>query len=278
MTAYQETTSNEDIKKSYWWVTHIVKIKRSVRIGIIGSIIIWWAVIIVYAFILFLAQMNEDRELRIDLAKQTRGMARAKQHQEITVDQMGELAGSGKSADLYAFIQNPNKEWRVDFTYQFFADEQPLEERSSFLFPNEQKYVLLLAQSIPSDANIDITITSKKWHKMTMQDERLISERLRFSVSDIKYASPEETSAGYAVPVSSVTFTIKNLSPFFFNEIIVPIVAMADSKVVSVAQIPLYNVKPEEQRTSVVQWFHSFPRPASFYIRPAVNILDAQLR
>ncbi len=272
--AYQEElTSDTDIKKSYWWVTHLIQIKKRLTTLIITLLILWWLVIIGFVILIFVIQRDQDSTLRNNIRKQTTAYSVSVPPTEVVISDIGTLAGSGQSFDLYASLQNPNQEWWLDFTYQFFADGKPLEQRFSFIFPGEQKYLLFLAQTIPSNAKIDLKIASQKWYRITKKDKELLAQHHRFSVSDIQYTPADQTGSGFAVPISSVKFTMKNLSPFFFPELIVPIIAKEDSAIVAVAQIPLYSIRGEEERTRVVQWFHSFSQPTSFDIRPTVNVL-----
>ena len=269
----EELTTDSEIKKSYWWVTHLIEIKKKIVRMIIAAMIIWLFSVLIFAVFIFLVQRDQDIELRTTLRQQASSYGVPAHPDEIIVDNIGALAGSAQSFDLYASVQNPNQNWWLTFTYQFVVDDKPLEERSSFIFPSDQKYVLFLAQTIPNNAKIDFRLISKKWHRITKKEQRLLEEHHRFNVSNIQYTPSEQTGTGFAVPISSLTFTVKNQSPFPFPEVTVPIIAKQDDSVVAIAQIPLYAMRPEEERTRSVQWFHSFSQPTLFDIRPTVNVL-----
>lgn len=270
----KDITTDEEIKKSYWWITHLIIIKKKIVEAIIGGLIIWWLIILIVAILIFVIQREQYASLGATLRDQTAVYSIPSPPSDVVISDVGMLPGSGQSFDLYASLQNTNQDWWLNFTYQFFVDGKPMEERSSFIFPGEQKYVLFLAQTLQNSIQADLKIISTKWHHITKTDRRLLAQRHRFSVSDIQYTSSDQTGAGFAIPVSSVRFTVKNSSPFTFPEINVSIIAKQDNTIVAVAQTPLYNIKPEESRTRTVQWFHSFTQPNSFDIRPTINVLD----
>lgn len=274
--AYQDEFANDaELKESYWWITHVQKIRTAGMYAIGSAYLIWFAGIGTLAVFVFMIQHSADSGLAKTLPTQSSSLKAVLTPAELTIKDIGKLEGSGKTFDLYALVENPNKDWWATATFQFSVDDQPLAKRIINFYAGEQKYPLLLAQTIPSSSNIDLSIVSVSWQRMTKKDAVIFQERNRFSVSDIEFLPSRGTEDGFASPVTTVSFTVHNMSPFSFPEIIVPVIAKTADSIVALAQVSLFAVKAEEKRFVRVSWFHQFEQPTDFDIRPSTSLFYA---
>ncbi len=273
----QEQVTDEELRKSYWFVTHIMDIKSRIRFGIFAVLALIWIFALASFANLYILQRGGQQRLTESLILATQSFGNQQIPADLTNASVGIVPRSGQTSDLFALIKNPHEQWWADFTYQFLANSTSLGERKGFILPKEEKYCRQLAQNIDQSSSVSFSIVSIQWHRLTTKERRSLAERNRFEAGDFQFTPSSQTGIGFTLPISTFQFSVTNKSPFTFYGVTIPIIAKVGDDIVAVALVPLTSMRGEEKVTRVIQWYHSFADPTSFEIKPYAKILDGSI-
>lgn len=269
--------SEQDLKRSYWFVTHREAMKRGlvyVFAGVVG--LIWLYVLVMFVYI-YLVQGFSYRAAVKNLGEHARAPKEAfVAAQDLAVKRIGVVPANSKIYDLFAEVANPNTEWRADFTYTFIVDGKPAAEQKGFIMPGESKFLLHLNTEATTAPTADWKVTSIKWHKMSGADTALLAEKYHLATENFSFTSSQQTGVTQIVPISMVSFDLKNTGGYTYNSVGLPIVLLNGDTVVAVNYLTTQRVRPSEVRNLQAKWFHQFDGVTNYKVTPEVNVFDPE--
>lgn len=170
--------------------------------------------------------------------------------------------------DFYAEIVNPNKDWWVEFKYQFLFDAGETTPETGFMLPGQEKPLISLAvTSQTSVQTASLQISDIKWHRIdhhTISDYPTWKEdRLRFEIKDAVFSKEAGT-----------TFTVLNDTAFSYFDPVFYVVLKRGAAVVGVSRATVASINAGESQEVSLQWFGTLPSVSSVEVIPDINIFD----
>jgi len=175
--------------------------------------------------------------------------------------------------DFVAKIKNSNEKWVAsEVIIQLVSGEEVIAEKTSFVFPNEEKYIDIFGQEIVGPTP-GLKIAKVIWRRH-LKFENFSFPRLKFEVSDIEFQSARESGIRGELPVSILNFKISNNSGYNYWTVGVHMVLLSGSKVVGANYIAEEQFRSGEVRDIEMRWYESLPSNVQIEILPEVNILE----
>lgn len=270
-----EPVSNQQIRWSYWYLTHRESLKRALVIALIVLCVVFWGYSIIRLTYLLLVEEPRTQEAVTGLSRDgVRARDFLQTLEDIAIVTTNVFSTADTHTDFYARIQNPNREYAaLSFTYTFTYDGGETPARQGYLLPGAEMDLYALGlTNVESPRNPQLLITSVQWKRILGWSERQRT-MLDLPVTDIAVAPiANDTRGGTAV-----TFMLTNNTTYSFWAIDVPIVLLQGSRVLGVNAIRLENVQSAERRPVTLQWFGAPADATSVRVAPQVNVLDASV-
>lgn len=181
--------------------------------------------------------------------------------------------------DLTVSISNPNDKFFAMFQYCFVVDGVDTDCGEDFILPKEEKYVFALGKKIESESPaVSFEIRNVSWRRIdshTIPDwNDFLGERINFSLKNMKFTPPSLGSASEKDGLSSLEFTIANLTNYGYYEVPLNISFYQGSELVGVNYFLVRNFLAGEERSVRLNWVSNISRSARVEIKPNLNILD----
>lgn len=267
-----EKISDEDLSKGYWFITHRAKFQKIITtlVIVIESLLMLFVIWQLGVFAFFALYRNRDivEPMRVAAASAQPSMTL----QDPRVLEYGAVNHGNGTYDLYLQAQNVYKDWRADFDIVFEVNGVIQQSVHSFLYPNDQKYIIQLGLSATTTPTIGYHIENLEWRRLSAIDIQTIAQRRKLVVSDIHTVD----QAGHSValtPGTRIAFTVANTGVYTLFDFRIPVVAKSGSAVQAVSIVPLFSLNPNEKRTLEAQLDYLIS-PTEYTIVPDVDVLD----
>lgn len=270
----EQRLTGEELRKSYWLITHVRDIRKRIALLCIIIITCFWIFAIISFISIYVLSYQQNRAHRQNIVSQSSAFTRPVQLADPSIIARGAVSASGEMIDLYALVSNPHEAWWGEFDYHFELDGKALSTRRDFLLPQSKHYVLQLGEQGSSGSSMQFILERVRWHFVSTYRKKVLFQRNRFAAQNISYVPSSQTEFARALPISSLRFDFVNNTPYSYWEAIVPIVAKAGDTIIAASLVRLADINRGETRPVEVRWFHSFEFPTSFEITPHLNVLD----
>jgi hypothetical protein len=178
--------------------------------------------------------------------------------------------------DFIAEIRNPNPNFVASrVLFQLISGGQMIAETTTFIFPNEEKYVAIFGQEVARGESPVLKIAEVDWWRYH-QFEELAQPRLKFEPSEIEFKSARESGIRGDLPVSTLDFKLTNNSAYSYWQVGVYMVLLSRQKAVGANYISLDQFLAGETREIEMRWYESLPAVNQIEILPEVNILKTR--
>ncbi|MDO8571073.1 MAG: hypothetical protein Q7R79_00150, partial [bacterium] len=144
----QEDLTETQLQKGYWYVTHIVAIKKRIVAVSIGVISLIWLGALISFVILYLLHLPSYRLTLDELKTSLAHAAPSPLTTPLSPSPISLLSRQTVDATLYNLfleIENPNASYRADFEGVFTSLSGKTYSVKEFLMPGEKKYVFALS-------------------------------------------------------------------------------------------------------------------------------------
>jgi len=183
-------------------------------------------------------------------------------------------SNNGKD-DLVVNVVNPNDNFMVEsITYQFFSGENILGEGTAFFYPNEEKYISVLAVDANTRGEIGLRIVDIDWQRIDSSFSSYVNERKNFTVGSIQFTPAFSLSGGRGSQVSQTKFTLTNNSIFSFWRVDAHVFLYNGTRLVATSITSIDQIVPLESREIMINWLTPLSRVTRTEIYPDVNVLD----
>lgn len=276
-----DNLSERQLKIGYWYVTHKNTLKR---IGIILLIIldIIFLGYGIYGFtkLFYIEQAGYDKMI-MDLTKEnqaaiTHAYFEKNKPENIIIGNVSIINAGQNKYDLAVKVKNPNSIWLIEsLDYYFIYDGVQTGVKKSFIFTNEEKYLIFLALSSPNRiTNAMVVISNVKW-KRDKNFADFYKNRVMFTISNIDYKRQDELNGSSKNSVSQAYFTAINNSAYNYWQVGFAVLLKRGMDVVGINYIYLDQFKSGDEKNVTVSWFEALPMSVNkVEIVPEVNILD----
>lgn len=190
-----------------------------------------------------------------------------------------QVLASADRYDLAAKLKNPNEKFTANFQYCFVRADQNLICGSSFLLPGDEKYILALGQDLSSGSEgITLVISSVFWqridaHKIPSWTD-FSALRLSLPVSNLNFASGDNSGLSDKLSLSRLEFSIKNNTSYGYYEAPLNILLFSGSELVGVNRYLVKNFVPGDSREVKISWAANLSAVDRTEVKPDINIID----
>lgn len=186
---------------------------------------------------------------------------------------------SGERYDLSVQIENPNAKFMANFNYCFTQGENEIFCGTSFIFPNEKKYVMSLGRNDLSGlGNIDFKINDIFWQRINAHQisswEDYASDRLNFAVFDIEFLAASDSGLSNRVSLNTLSFAVQNNTSFGYYEAPLNILLFSGSELVGINRYSLFDFLSGDKREVRLSWAGNFRSVNRVEVVPEINIMD----
>ena len=269
--------SNFRLKLSYWYVTHKLQLKKLLVIFLIFLCVILYGYSIYRAAMILLVEDQGFKQdvglLSTDLIDYS-SLRQINQPKDLEILSFDTIGGQDNRYDFVASVRNPNSQWVArEVTFQLLVGGTVVAEKTSFVYPGEDKYVAFFGQEISGYNNPVLNIAKVTWRRYRDFVE-LAEPRLKFEVADIKFDSARESGIRGDLPVSKLTFKIINNSGYSYWQVGVYMILLSGGQVVGANYTSLDQFRSNEARDVDMRWYESLPTVSQVEVLPEVDILS----
>jgi hypothetical protein len=257
-----------------------MKNRRSFFITLILSLIILSIFLYSRVFYnLYLYIKNRPEELRIlqELSTISVNFGVTKSAESLNAGIPQSFFHNGKY-DFVGKIQNPNEGFIAFVSYCFLSGGVEIACGSSSVFPEEEKYVIILA--VEPDIrinNLSFVINNVNWQRVDIRKygvwDDYYNERYNFLITNIKFESNQSFQSDFSSN-NSLIFNIKNNTPYNYWEVPLSIVLFNQNSIIGVNKYTVYELMSLEDRKINLSWTNSINSVSRVEIIPEINVLS----
>lgn len=269
--------SNFQLQISYWYVTHKLQLRRALVIFLIILSAGFYSYSIYKAVDILIIQ---GPSFQRDLNFLTTNLVdysyyrQANKPDNIQIAEFSAVGGHEGKYDFVAKLKNPNSDFTArQVLVQLLAGGQVVAEKTTFVYPNEEKYVGIFGQQIAGGGNPVIKIARIDWFRVNKFEE-LSQPKLRFEISEIEFKSARDSGVRGDLPVSTLDFKIKNDTAYNYWRVGVYMVLFGADRIVGANYMALDQFLAGETRELQMRWYESLPSVTRVEILPEVDILN----
>ncbi len=258
----EQSFSNQELKFSYWYITHKLEIRRwmTIALGVV-AFLLWLYIIWQMTFFAISFKASDARLKQMVFGENpSLGEVSGAKPQDLQVSDVEVFGEDGGSVEMAAKVRNPNASWAAQFNYQFNSSDS----QSQFILPGEEAYIMGLNMR---DSAGELKITDLSWQRVANFKE-LYEDRNNFVVTNEKF------TAGIQVgDPNTLSFDIKNNSAYSFWETEVQGFLYDGGSLVALGSIKLQQFKSGEAEHVEMLWNKRLPRITEFQVVPRVNVV-----
>jgi hypothetical protein len=268
--------SEKELRWSLWWVENKEKLKRAaIALFVAFDIVLLGAG--VWGFLDWLAfgGVDEERAVR-QLASPAYGrFGGVGAVEELQLGAPIVLqAGSGK-IDALVSVENRNRDYWAELTYQMIIGGTPTPERESFVLPGQAKYLAELGASSEGGGSVELRVLRRAWHRVDTQGaesvEAFLETRLTIEAASTSFTPADPLAT---TPVSSAKFILANRTAFSYYDVGLLVLLYRGDAIAAVNRIRIDRLQAGARRPFELFWYHSLPQVTKVEVIPDINVFD----
>ncbi len=222
---------------------------------------------------------NRPEELRIlrELSTITVNFGATRSAESLSVGSPQSFLHNGKY-DFVNRIKNPNDNFISFVNYCFLSEDVEVSCGRSTILPEEEKYLINLAVDFSGRiSNLKFVIKNINWQRVDVKRygawENYYKDRSNFYILDEKF---ESISGSQVEPgnSNSLSFKIKNNSPYNYWEVPLSIVLFNQNSIIGVNKYMVYELMSMEERAINISWVNSISSVSRVEIIPELDVLS----
>jgi len=281
---YEDPTgefSNQSLRAATWYAKH----RATVRTVVITVLTVWsvgtlgTSLFFIGKYAIFDYQVDRANLKNLSYSYLPTNVGLRFQPQDLSFTATRIFPGVEGQYDIFAEVNNPNRNWIAEVSYRFTLPRGVTETREALVLPNTQRSLFFLGYESGDVLNSAVLdIVSVTWKRI---DPHIISDpvayytqRIDTSVSDFSYLPTNQTE-NIAAPI--VSFSITNNSVFDFWEFPVLVRFERAGQLIGVAPVTLSQFMGGEVRQVSLGVFSEDVLIDGVIIEPLVNVFDSQV-
>ena len=269
--------SDFKLKFSYWYVSNKLLLRRILVVFLILLNVGLFSYSIYSAVMTLFVYDQDYREAIEAMAVNSidyQYFHEKNKPQDLEILGVDAVEGNENQYDFVVKISNANEKWVArEAVVQLIGGGEVAAEKTTFIYPGETKYVVFFSQEGVDPGSAQIRIYKVDWRRYSDFAE-LSRSRLNFEVSDIEFKSARDSGIERTLPVSLLTFKIKNNTAYDYWQIGIYMILMSGQKVGGANYLSLSKFLSGEIRDVEMRWYESLPSIYNIQILPEVDILD----
>ncbi len=246
--------SDQELKVSYWYVTHKLRLKKQLALLLILLSLGLYGYTIYQLTIFSLRYQQSEAKLLQMINSGSAGLAQVEVNvpKNLSFSDISTLSNQTSRQDFLVGAINPNATWLAYFDYQFvYSDGTYSQKHPGFIMPGASKYILDLGQEKYAS---QLVVSNVRWIKVN-DYEQIASQRNRFLVDD-KTRTFKRGSG--AVP-SVVGFALSNESAYGYWNVDVQVFLYSGGSLVGVNEVQFDRFGAGETKNIEMNWHQSLP-------------------
>ncbi len=255
-------------KITYFVVANQVVFKRFLVVALILiNIFIWWP-----ASVKLVNYISGGSKQKVYLNQLTseqidwQSYRQINRPQDLIIGSAQKIRNTNDSYNFLVQVKNPNPKWYVEkITYVFVADGKVTQEKSTFIMPEDQKYLMYF--NFPSHAAINqvsFRLIDIKWKRVV--DTSLNGILDDFNVENSRF----DVDNNY----SQINFEAKNQTNFDFYNVGFQVVLYRGSRAYASGYITAQDFYSGEKRQIYAGWPQNLSAPDDVAVEADVNFFD----
>lgn len=180
------------------------------------------------------------------------------------------------SYDLALKIKNPNDKFVARFDYCFTQAGQDISCTPSFVFPQEEKYLLSLGQELKSSDQVSFSLRNLSWSRLnahTYPDwPQFYKSHTNFLVSELKF-NQQEAIPGF----NNLEFVLTNQTPYNFWSVPFNILIFNGSNLVGVNSYTAKDFLSQASLSVKLSWSGRLNSAQSVSVVPNLDIVSPDI-
>lgn len=264
-----------------WYLEHkkTLLIYLYIFLGIIGFVT-WFNFFKTFGTYIFVG-MNEDKIMVEEMVKNSgvnHEQVLKTAAQAIQIKSADVILNSNGTYDIVAKINNINKHYYSNFTYNLNLNGQTIGPFNNFILPGEEKYLIILDQELsrrPGTVKLDISNSWKKIDGHVIKDWTAYQDNyIDFTIENKVFSNPRQSNLSEKVNLSVVEFDITNNSAYSYYKVDLDLLLYSNGSLVSVSKYPLDKFRAGEKRHVNITWPGKVNRADSVVVIPNINIME----
>ncbi|MCF7906938.1 hypothetical protein K9K85_01495 [Patescibacteria group bacterium] len=272
--------TDQQLRYGKWYLRNKQKLYRFLLWSLVLVNFVFLAIILYQGFLYFKLKENYLTNLE-ELSKDRIDYLSFQEHfspQDLNIDALTIIqARPGENQyDLVATVFNPNLDWRVYIEYYFLINgSEKTPPASSFVDPQEKKYLFNLGHSLPFKAKeIEFFISRVSWQRLRSPEKEKLSTLEQLEIKDIDFSYLRSDSEGKILP--QISFKAKNNSIYDLWETKFVIALEKDLNLVGLNILSLNQWKSLEEKDLYLNW-PLIPDFKQIKIKPEIDLLDPEV-
>jgi len=270
--------SNFKLKFSYWYISHKLQLKKVLAGFLIVISVGLFSYSIYSASLTLFVYDQEYRDMISAMSMPLIDYQYFHQKNKPFSLQLGSFEVISANDGRYDFlvkINNFNDKWIAESAViQLFDGSRLVATKSTFIYPGQDKFVIFFGKTDVSPSTALVKISDVKWRRY-LEFDNFASARLNFEVSDIKFNSAGKLNTPGVLPVSNLSFKIKNNTAYSYWQVGVYMILMTGNGIGGANYFAIDQFRAGEERKVEMNWYEPLPPIYEVKIIPEVDIFDA---
>lgn len=279
---YEEISADEipmnKLSLGLWWVKNRLRLKTALIIFLtIVSLLGWGYAFYHFGSYLFFGMRADDLMLR-ELTETKIINPEDLRAGDLSISKVGVLK-TGEKYDMYVRVANPNKKHWGTFGYCFLERGLEIECGNSFIFPEENKYIIILSQKFDRQPNnIKFELGETLWKRINLHRipdwKKFKKDRLNIDTKEVVFTPASLSGLSEKLNINALSFEAINNSAYNFWEVPLTIILYKGSRIIGVNKYTMEEFFSNEQREVKIAWPGTIGNVSDVEIIPNLNIMD----
>lgn len=181
--------------------------------------------------------------------------------------------------DFLAKVKNSNTNFFADFSYCFTDGTTELACGSTFILPDETKYITVFATELKyKPSGVKIVIKNVSWRRLDLHKypdwKNFALGHLNFAVENASFKTSDVSGLSEKIGLDILEFDITNKTAYNYWEVPVNIILSASGNPVAINHYILNEFGSGSKKSVRLSWPDSVPKPDQISVIPNLNIAD----
>ncbi|MBU1871000.1 MAG: hypothetical protein ABH818_01840 [Patescibacteria group bacterium] len=265
-----------------WYVTHLKQLRLAVIIFLnIASAACWVYTIHGFAYYIMYGMKEDEVIVKEMINSKTIDHSYLMQlgAKDLILYPVTVLSSIDKKNDFVVQIKNVNPKIWARFDYYFLIGTQKTKKQSGFIFPNEIKYFLALAQeSLTDSTNAQLVIENLKWQRINSHKisdwPSYYNAHLNITSTDAKFISASQSELSQELSLNQLSCYTNNKTVFNYWKVDYSILLFSNNTVIHVNKYTLMDFMSGQTRLIELSLLGNIKHVDKVEVIPEINIMD----
>lgn len=184
--------------------------------------------------------------------------------------------------DFLAQVKNSNTNFFADINYCFTDGANELACGSTFILPDETKYVAVFSADLKyRPVDVGIVIKSVNWQRLDLHKytdwKNFAVSHLNFVVENAAFKTSDVSGLSEKIGLDILEFDIINKTAYNYWEVPVNIILFSGGTPVAINHYVLNEFISGTKKSVRISWPDSVPKPDQISVIPNLNIADESI-